>query len=137
MEKLAGLTRNVFACVLTAFLVSCGTKYVIVPETHYKDSIRVIEKRDSIRVHDSVWVSEVVRGDTVYKDRVTVRYEYRDRLLVDTLLVTRTDTLRVSSPTGSSSIISVRSRKWFVFVALMAVAALICGIIHSVRKRLT
>lgn len=54
--------------------------------------------RDSVYVRDSVFVNQWVQGDTVYVDRVAVKYAYKDRWRYDTVAVLRADTVSVPYP---------------------------------------
>ena len=59
-------------------------------EKEYIDKI----KRDSIYVRDSVFV--LVKGDTVFRDKY--RIVYRDRLMRDTVNISKTDSIPVPCP---------------------------------------
>ena len=53
------------------------------------------EQRDSIFHHDSIYVHEYTKGDTVYLERTRWLTKYRERLRVDTFYKAKTDTLIV------------------------------------------
>ncbi|MDE5986840.1 MAG: hypothetical protein K2H16_06110 [Prevotella sp.] len=80
---------------LTLLLAGCRTKYVTVPEYRYQDSVEVRYRRDSVYLHDSVYVSERHTGDTVYLAKYRERTLYRDKLRTDTVYVERTDSIYV------------------------------------------
>jgi len=75
-------------------LGSCTTtKYVTVPEVH-TDTLRVTQhSRDSIYVHDSVWVNQWQAGDTIYRERTKWRTQYVERLSHDTIYKSKTDSV--------------------------------------------
>ena len=75
-------------------LGSCTTtKYVTVPEVH-TDTLRVTQhSRDSIYVHDSVWVSEQQRGDTILLTTTKWLTKYIERLSHDTIYQSKTDSV--------------------------------------------
>ena len=84
-----------FLLLLVLLLCSCGsTKYVPVEtvktEIKYKDRLQ----RDSIHVHDSIYVR--ANGDTIFVDRWHT--EYKDRLLRDTVYIHQTDSVQVPYP---------------------------------------
>ena len=87
------------AVALCALLSGCTTtKYVPVIE-HRTDTVRITQHhRDSIYLSDSIYVSDFVRDDTVYKtvDRWHTRYVERTR--TDTLYQSRTDSIPVPYP---------------------------------------
>lgn len=93
---------------LTLLLVGCRTKYVSVPEYHYRDSVEVRYKRDSVFLHDSVYVSEWYRGDTVFITKYKEKTLYRDKLRTDTVYITRTDSIGVPYPVEKDKHISWR-----------------------------
>ena len=87
------------AVAVCALLSGCTTtKYVPVIE-HRTDTVRITQHhRDSIYLSDSIYVSDFVRDDTVYKtvDRWHTRYVERTR--TDTLYQSRTDSIPVPYP---------------------------------------
>ena len=99
MKKFAGKCRNFIFFLLVLILALSGctrTVYMPAESTATRTyTVRVLTQRvDSVVMRDSVAV--YINGDTVritqYRDR------YRDRLRVDTLYRSVTDTLRVSVP---------------------------------------
>lgn len=87
---------GLLSCLL---LVGCTTtKYVPVPSVSV-DSVYVDRwLRDSVYLHDSVFVNQWTQGDTVYVDKVVTRYRYKDRWRQDTVAVVRVDSVRVPYP---------------------------------------
>jgi len=79
--------------LIITLLAGCKTKYVTVPEWHYRDSVRTQYVRDSVTLRDSVFVSQYVKGDTVYRDKVRTTCLYKDRLRVDTVAVVKRDSV--------------------------------------------
>ena len=73
------------------FMGGCSPKVITVPEVHTEYVYR--DRVDSLTLHDSVYIKEYVKGDTV---RI-VEYRYRDRFQyvysVDTVMVA--DTVQV------------------------------------------
>lgn len=53
------------------------------------------QQRDSIWQHDSIYVHEYTKGDTVYLERTRWLTKYREHLRVDTFYKAKTDTLIV------------------------------------------
>ena len=94
-----GCLSHVIAWI-TGFLLavwllgSCTTtKYVTVPELH-TDTLRVTQhSRDSIYVHDSIWVSEQQRGDTILLTTTKWLTKYIERLRHDTIYQSKTDSV--------------------------------------------
>lgn len=86
--------RSLFLALLLALLAGCSTtRYVPVETIKYRDSVRLVERMDSIFVHDSVYVRQWEEGDTKRKDSVVVRYVWRDSHRTDTIIVHRRDSV--------------------------------------------
>ena len=92
--------RKLVIYLLIALMVlamfSCkGVERVVevpVTKTEYKD--RVMEKVDSVYIHDSTYM--YVGGDTVYVYQY--RNVYRDKIHIDTVSVVRVDSITVPYP---------------------------------------
>ena len=96
MCYLAVLIMAVALCIL---LGGCTTtKYVTVPEYH-TDTLKVSRNvHDSIYVHDSVWVSEQQRGDTILLTTTKWLTKYVERLSHDTVYQHRVDSVPLPYP---------------------------------------
>lgn len=89
----------IFSALIACLLAGCKTVRYVPVETVRTDSVYLDRYlRDSVYLHDSVYVNRWMHGDTVYVDKVSVKYLYRDRLLHDTVAVTRRDSVRVPVP---------------------------------------
>lgn len=88
------MKKSVLFCLIIIQIVlsSChSARTIIVPEYH-NDTVReVISRRDSVWLHDSVFVSE--RGDTIRIERW--RTKYVERTVRDTMYRSRRDSVRV------------------------------------------
>jgi len=83
-----------WAAVLVLLLSSCSRRVYVPVETVRVDTfVKTAVRVDSVRLTDSVYVSERTVGDTVYV--VKTRTQWRDRLQlrVDTVYRSKTDTL--------------------------------------------
>lgn len=96
MDRVRVLILGLLSVVL---LVGCTTtKYVPVPSVSV-DSVYVDRwLRDSVYLHDSVFVNQYSKGDTLFVDKVVTRYKYKDKLRHDTVAVVRVDSVRVPYP---------------------------------------
>lgn len=105
---LAAITGGMsFVMLIQAIVVACllggctTTRYVEVPGPSHTDTVRITQQqRDSIHVHDSIYVSEKQRGDTVYVQTVKWHTAWRDRLVRDTFRLVSIDSIpyRVEVP---------------------------------------
>ena len=79
---------------------SCAVKErVVTVERVRTDTLRETRNiRDSIYLHDSVWVKQYERGETVFVEKERWHTRYQDRLLMDTMYVSRMDSVPVPYP---------------------------------------
>lgn len=82
--------------ILLAALIlaaSCSPRIVerVRTQIEYRDRVQ----KDSVYFRDSVFISEKVKGDTVYIDRFKYKYIYKDKYKTDTLLREVHDTTSV------------------------------------------
>ena len=86
-----------FICVLVMASCSLGRKTIKQEERRDSASVRtefvwqVKQIHDSIYLRDSVFVEK--KGDTIYQHKW--RTQYREKLVHDTLIITKTDTMRI------------------------------------------
>ena len=136
MDRLKGLFWGLLACLL---LAGCKTtKYVPVPSISV-DSVYVDRfTRDSVYLHDSVFVNRWTQGDTVFVDKVVTRYKYKDRWRHDTVAVVRVDSVRVPYPVEKDLGWWEKTRLYSfpVLVAMVAVLAfVIVWLVKKLRKK--
>ena len=98
-------TAILFSLIVMMAAASCMTitgctsvRYVPV-ESVTHDSIYISRvERDSIHVHDSIYMEVVSKADTIYKTKYVQKVVYRDALRTDTMMVERVDTIRLPYP---------------------------------------
>lgn len=84
-----------YILLLSLLAFSCTTTEYVPVETTKTDSIYIsLFERDSIYVHDSVYVRD--KGDTVYIEKV--KYLYKEKVRTDTVYTERTDSIRIPYP---------------------------------------
>lgn len=74
------------------------TKYVEVPVVHTDTLIVTNHQKDSVWLHDSIYLYEWMKGDTVMVDRVVYHTKYQERLRTDTVYQHKTDTVAKPYP---------------------------------------
>ena len=136
MDRLKGLFWGLLACLL---LAGCKTtKYVPVPSISV-DSVYVDRwLRDSVYLHDSVFVNQWTQGDTVFVDKVITKYKYKDRWRYDTVAVVRTDSVQVPYPVEKDLGWWEKTRLYSfpVLVAMVAVLAfVVVWLVKKLRKK--
>ena len=84
--KCAIFVREVSMVIILLALVSCRSVEVV-GSSEVKDvqKFSVARSVDTIYLHDSVFVREVMRGDTVYLTRTEWRDRWRTRVVHDTV----------------------------------------------------
>ena len=136
MDRVRVLILGLLSVVL---LVGCTTtKYVPVPSVSV-DSVYVDRwLRDSVYLHDSVFVNHYSKGDTVFVDKVVTRYKYKDRWRFDTVAVTRVDSVQVPYPVEKelSWWEETRMHSFPILVAIVAVLAfIIAWLVKKLKKK--
>lgn len=127
---------GLLVCLL---LASCRTvKYVPVPSVSV-DSVYVDRwLRDSVYLHDSVFVNQYSKGDTVYVDKVVTKYKYKDRWRYDTVAIVRVDSVQVPYPVEKdlSWWEETRMHSFPILVAIVAVLAfIIAWLVKKLKKK--
>ena len=106
------MKRLALAAVCALLLTSCKTRErVVMVETTRTDTTYITKhQRDSILLHDSIFVSEKQKGDTVYvlQERWHTRYVYR--ATHDTIYHLLTDSVPVPYPV--TEYVEKKLNKW-------------------------
>jgi len=119
-------------CLLVFSLSSCGASKTIIKEgevrTEWRD--RYTERRDSIYLHDSVYIHS--KGDTVYLERWHTRI--RDRTLRDTVYLHKIDSVYVETQVKKSSAIADINSTLRVLGCTAVILAVIIFILKILRR---
>lgn len=90
----------ILALLLFALFNSCSTQRVVTVERRTTDTLMMLNSiRDSIYLHDSIYIINFVRTDTVFRTVERWHTQYRDRWQHDTIYKSRTDSVPVPVPT--------------------------------------
>lgn len=84
----------IFLSLLALALTSCSPRVRLVPVEHTRVEWRDRLRLDSVYLHDSIYITERMAGDTIYK--VKEVYRWRDRWRVDTINTGRIDSVRIT-----------------------------------------
>lgn len=88
------MKKVIIIMAAVAMLAGCRTtKYVTVPEHHTDTVYQMKYMRDSIYLHDSTFVREYVKGDTVRIVTEMWHTAWRDRWRTDTVYRSRVDSV--------------------------------------------
>lgn len=128
-------------CAAAVLLCSgCAVRRAAMPAVHTRaDTVyRVQAERDTLRLHDSVYVSIVSKNDTVYRTKETWRWRDRMQVRTDTVYRTRLqhDTVYVAQPARSRVYATVRNgMTWAARVlAVVPLLAVVAAAFRLVRK---
>ena len=83
--------KGIMCFALIVFFVSCKSVEAVTSDAHNSSLITHSSHHDTVVLHDSVFVREVMKGDTVYLTRVEWRDRWRTRMVHDTIV--RTDSI--------------------------------------------
>lgn len=99
MKVLTWAIVGIVMMLLVGLLAGCTTtKYVEVEKVRTDTVYQSKIEKDSVWLHDSVFVKEYTKGDTVFRDRDRWRTEYIEKLLTDTVYKSRVDSIPVPYP---------------------------------------
>ena len=84
-------------CGILVGLSSCSPKVIETTQIVVKTDTAYIKQiqRDSIYQHDSIFINQYMKGDTIYREQTKWLTKYVEKLKVDTTYISKTDTLKV------------------------------------------
>lgn len=139
MGKFKDLFCGLLAFLTAALLAGCTSVRYVPLENVSHDSVYVDRwLRDSVYLHDSVFVNHYSKGDTVYVDKVVTKYKYKDRWRQDTVAVVRADSVQVPYPVEKDLGWWEKTRLYSfpVLVAIVAVLAfVVVWLVKKLRKK--
>lgn len=121
----------VSACLIALAFTSCKTKIVTIEKVRTDTTYITKLQRDSIHVHDSVFVNQWLSGDTIYQVRDRWHTEWRDRLLHDTIYKSIVDSVLIPYPV--EKIIEKCVTPWYNY---LLIGALGLAALYLLIKRL-
>ena len=76
--------------ICASLAAACSPRIIenVRTQIEYRDRIQ----RDSLYVHDSIYVSQHQKNDTVYMDKYVYKYAYKDKYVHDTTYIAHHDT---------------------------------------------
>lgn len=100
MGTLKRIKVAVYGLLVTVLLAGCKTKTVVVtvPEVRTDTTYITKEQRDSIWLHDSIYVSEKQKDDTIYLYQERWHTKYVEKLKTDTIYEHKVDSVGVPYP---------------------------------------
>lgn len=91
-----GYLVAIISLVVVLLLSSCTTTKYIPVEVVRVDTLRyTMIELDSVYLHDSIYIKEWQKGDTVFMDRDRWHTQYVEKLKHDTLYQSKVDTVAV------------------------------------------
>ena len=131
------MKKLLFLILAGALLTGCrSVKYVEVEKVRTDTTYITKQQRDSIWLHDSLYIHEYSKGDTVYLERTKWHTRYVEKVLRDTLYRATHDTIPVPYPVVKE----VAKMKWhqkaFMWVGLFAMIGVVIIAGRWLSKRL-
>ena len=97
LGSILGIVVSAIIILLCSLFCGCSPRVtetmVMVTDTCYVEHHR----RDSIYVHDSTYIHEYQRQDTLFIERVRWRTQWRERIIRDTAYVSKRDTVFIAA----------------------------------------
>ena len=131
--------KRLLAFISVLVMASCSLGRKTIKQEERRDSASVRTKfvwqvkqiHDSIYLRDSVFVEK--KGDTIYLNKW--RTQYRERLVHDTLIVTKADTLRIKEVANKEVVKSPSFfQMWRAYIIGAVVMLLIAGCAFVAHK---
>lgn len=114
----------IFLSLLALALTACSPRVRLVPVEHTRVEWRDRLRLDSIYLHDSIYLTERMAGDTVYK--VKEVYRWRDRWRIDTINAGRIDSIPVTEVVEvPAKLTAWQAWRLKAFAPLLAIALLL------------
>lgn len=132
MNKILGCFWGLIFCIIISLFCSCGsTKYVTVPEYHFRDSTKMVYQHDSIYTHDSIY--QYLSGDTMFINKWhTV---YKQVIKHDSINTTKQDSIKVPYPVEKIVTITKMSLFQKIFFWIGLVLSLSAGVYLFLKFR--
>lgn len=114
--------------LLCALLGSCSPKVIENVVTRTDTCFIQKMQRDSVYMHDSIYVHEWTAGDTVRITTDRWHVKWKEKIIRDTAYVSRHDTVRVTKIEQVAKPLSQwqQMRLWLANLVLVALAAIVC-----------
>ena len=125
------VTYIVSAVFIALIFCECKTKYVTVEKVRIDTTYITKHQRDSIHVHDSIFVNQWLSGDTVYQVRDRWHTAWHDRWQHDTIYKSVVDSVPVPYPVEKEVIKQVTP--WYNY---LLIGALGLAVLYLLFKRL-
>ena len=130
----------IIAVLLSLLLSGCKSiQYVPVPEYH-SDTIYFTKVQfDSIWQHDSVYIHEYTKGDTVYFEHIKWHTKIKEKIVHDTTYISKVDSVAVpypiEKPLTKWQKVKMSVGGYSIVVCLLCVIMIIVGCLLKLRKR--
>ena len=92
--------KKLLLFIVVLLLIGCKTheKIVTVEKVTHDTLWHEKTERDSIYLHDSIFVNQFTKGDTIFQIKDRWHTEYRDKYIHDTISIAKVDSVPVPYP---------------------------------------
>ena len=112
--------------ICASLAAACSPRIIenVRTQIEYRDRIQ----RNSLYVHDSIYVYQHQKNDTVYMDKYVYKYAFKDRFIHDTTYIAHHDTTTVVKevPAKLTKIQQTKLDSYGILVAILLALALWC-----------
>ena len=112
--------------ICASLAAACSPRIIenVRTQIEYRDRIQ----RDSLYVHDSIYVYQHQKNDTVYMDKYVYKYAFKDRFIHDTTYIAHHDTTTVVKevPAKLTKIQQTKLDSYGILVAILLALAIWC-----------
>jgi hypothetical protein len=136
MSICIGFLWGALACCLIAMCVSCTkTEYITVEKVRTDTAYITKHQRDSVWMHDSIWVTQYQKGDTIFLTSRKWHTKYIESIRHDTTYVATHDTIPQPYPVIKEVEKKLSRRQQMVMaVGSMAIMAALIWFLWSAVK---
>lgn len=133
------MTRFLLITITSLLFASCRTHTTAISDSSsissHIDTLYVARERvDSVFLRDSIFISQSVRGDTVFIEKTALRTLTRERTKTDTIYRTRTDTVFSSTSYERTDEKDKFPLKLYIALAAMVFLTIIYIYIETKKK---
>lgn len=127
---------RIIAILLCLFICSCKTTKVVTVERVTHDTTFVVrEHRDSIYLHDSIYVKEWRKGDTVWVEKTRFHRAGKERTRTDTIYRSKTDSIPVPYPVVKEVEKKLtKAQKGLMWTGGLSIMALLVFVYRKIRR---
>lgn len=129
------MKKLLLGIIAIGLLSGCRSPKTIIKEVAVHDTLSITNyQRDSIFMHDSIFMREYIKGDTLVQTTERWHTRYKDRVKYDSIFIHQTDTLKDTQVVKVEKELSWFDKTFLSLGKLSAALIVICAGIILWRK---